>query len=174
MRNGEMLKMLKTILTGSIVCLAGLCLAQEGTNSTVITSKTMELDYKRSIAVFEQNVVVQDPQVNMECDRLVVMFEQDQGVKSATATGNVRLKSEDRTAACDRAVYVVKTGQIVLTGNAKLTRGKDILEGKEMTFWIDDERVECDAGRLVLFPSKEQRASAARFSFGQGLQKPKK
>ena len=126
--------------------------AADETGQTVITSDSLEFDYRRSIAVFEKNVVVEDAQIRMESDRLTVMFDETREIKSVTASGHVRLTNADRTAVCERAVYLAKTGEVVLTGNATVSRGRDSVSGSRITLWIDDERVLCEPGRLVVFP----------------------
>jgi lipopolysaccharide export system protein LptA len=142
------------VLSGSIVS------RSEVTNGTVITSDLLELDYRRSMAVFEHNVVVQDQQIRIEADKIVVIFDDDRTIKSVTATGEVVIYNEDRKAECERAVYLARSGEVVLTGNdARVSRGMDSVEGKRITFWIDDERVICEPGRLIVFPARDDARS---------------
>ena len=55
---------------------AGSAWAQQTTEAgqTTITSKRLTFDYKRSIAIFEEDVVVVDPQLRIEADNLTVLF----------------------------------------------------------------------------------------------------
>jgi len=148
---------MKNILWLGVTCvslgmpLAGGALAQS-TNATVITSEKLSFDYKRSIAVFEGNVVVEDPQLKMRADKLNVLFEGTNSVKSVVAVGNVLLWYGDKTASCRHAIYVAKTGEITLRGNAALRREQDSVTGEEIVFYLNEERVECRPGRLVIFP----------------------
>jgi len=128
-----------------------------GGSNTVITAEQLTVDYKRSIAVFEGNVHVQDPDIVIDADRMVVLFDNENTVKSVTATGRVRLKHQDKRATCTKAIYVEKTGEVVLTGDAVVNRGKDELHGDRITFWINEERMVCEPGRLTIFPSPERR-----------------
>lgn len=121
---------------------------------TIITSDQMSYDYKRSIAIFQDNVVVVDPQVRLEADALTVLFGSTNEVKSVTAIGSVRIKSGDKSATCNKAIYIIRTGEILLTGNAKLMRNSDALEGKQITFWVNEERVVCKPGKLTIHPSR--------------------
>ncbi len=123
---------------------------------TTITADQMTYDYKRSIAVFQDNVVVIDPQVQLVADTLTVLFDNTNDIKSITAIGDVHIKSEDKTASCNKAIYIASTGEILLTGNAKLTRGEDTLEGKRITFWLNEEKVLCTPGRLVVHSEKNR------------------
>lgn len=123
------------------------------TGATIITSGRLKYDYKRSIAIFENDVVVQDPQVRIESDTLTVLFGKTNEIRSATALGNVRIRSGDKTARCRKAIYIARTGEILLTGDAELHREKDSLAGDQITFWLHEERVFCKPGRLVFYPN---------------------
>ena len=125
-----------------------------GTAGTVITSKRLTFDYKRYIAVFEEDVVVIDPEVEIRSDKLTVLFNNTNSVKSVTAVGNVRMRQENKTATCRKAVYIVETGKIVLLGKATLKRGRDSVTGDEITFWVDEDRMTCVPGRLIIFPQE--------------------
>ena len=139
------------------------------TGMTVITSNELSYDYKRSIAVFEDNVVVEDPQVRIESDTLTVLFGKTNELKSATALGNVRISSGDKRATCRKAIYIASTGEILLNGDAQLFRRNDSLSGDQITFWINEERVLCKPGRLVIFPDKERsRDDTLEKRFGAG------
>jgi lipopolysaccharide export system protein LptA len=133
-----------------------------GTNSTVITSESLSFEYGRMIAEFEGNVVVIDPEIGIRCDRMVVMFTPENEVKSITALGNVRMHSGDRRGTCERAVYAAATGEVVLTGNARLSRARDYVEGDSITFWLNEERVVCKPGRLVIHPASRSGRTSAR------------
>jgi len=123
-------------------------------SNTVITSESLSFDYGRSVAIFKGDVVAVDPQVRIECDKLAVMFDGTNDVKAVTALGNVRMNQEDKKATCDKAVYVARTGEIVLTGNATLYRGQDRIKGERITFWLNDDKMECTPGQLIIAPTK--------------------
>jgi len=125
------------------------------TKETVITSGQLTYDYKRSIAVFEEDVVVEDPQVRIESDTLTVMFDQTNDIKSVTSLGNLRISSENRRAQCRKAIYLARRGEILLNGDAKLYRDRDMLAGNQITFWLNEERVLCKPGRLVIHPQRD-------------------
>jgi len=135
---------------------AGLALAQdEGTNKTVITSDRLSYDYKKATAIFEGHVVVVDPRMTIESDEIRLVFGKTNNVKSVTAIGNVRMKSEDKNATCERAVYLGDTEEITLTGNARLTQGKNTVTGNSIVFYRDEDRVVVQGStRLVIFPEE--------------------
>ncbi len=151
----------------AMVCLGGVCIlwagdvpqpatvstaTVEGTNGTVITAQKLTYDYKRSIAVFEGDVVVVDPQMRMAADKIIVVFEGTNSVKTLTAQGNVHITSEDREATCVTAVYKNLGGEVIMTGTPVLKRGRDTLRGDKITFWINEERVVSEPGVLTFFP----------------------
>lgn len=118
---------------------------------TVITSSRMEYDYSRSSIIFEENVIVQNPEYTMTCERLVVMLNSTNDVKWIKATRNVILVNGDRNAKCDEAIYTKADGKVVMTGREVLVqRAKDQMSGTKITIWLNDERVECEPARMVL------------------------
>jgi lipopolysaccharide transport protein LptA len=141
------------------------------TNKTVITGKRLDFDYKNSIAKFEENVYVRDPQIEIWCDNMTVMLEAAESkVKSVTAIGNVKLQQGDKTGRCQRAVYVAKLGEIVLTGDPKsgdavLNIGKDYtVKGKIITFYVNDDRMTVEPGQLFISPPADtNKAAKLRF-----------
>lgn len=120
---------------------------------TVITSGRLEFDYKESVVLFEENVHVVDPQFDLTADRVLIFLEGTNDVRQVRAMGNVRLTSADRTATCNQAVYTRATGQIVMTGEAMLQRANDQIWGKQITIWVNDERMECIPARMVIQPA---------------------
>ena len=126
----------------------------EGTNKTVVTADRLTFEYKKQMAVFDGHVVVVDPRIRIESDELRLVFSKTNEIKSVTATGNVRLRSEDKTGACNKAVYVGETEEVTLTGNARLNRGgRDSVTGDRIIFYLDEDRVVVEGGtQLVIFP----------------------
>lgn len=125
------------------------------TNTTVITSEKLAFDYKRSIAEFEGNVVVEDPRIRILSDKLSVIFDKTNSVKWVTAVGNVRMWHQDREATCQKAMYSAVNGEVTLTGDAVLKRGNNSLAGSTITFWLDKDTVNCEKGRLTLEPGAD-------------------
>ena len=126
------------------------------TNGTVITSKKLTFDYRNHVAVFEKDVVVTDPSVKIESDRLTVVFEKDNNPDKIIAMGNVRITTEDKRAVCERAVYQVKLGRLDLAGNPVVRRGQDVLKGRLLTFWKDQEKVEGEDVHLEMYMQGEE------------------
>jgi lipopolysaccharide transport protein LptA len=130
--------------------------AQNPTN-TVIVADTMNFDYRRMIAVFEGNVDVTDPQIRMLSDKLTVMFESTNSVRSVTAVGNVRIYHANRQATCDQAVYVARSSEIEMNGNARLFWEKDRVFGKKIVFWLDKDQMRVESPTLVIEPEGDRK-----------------
>jgi len=125
------------------------------TTNTVITSGRLTFDYKRYIAVFEEDVVAVDATMKLNCDKMTVLFDNENEVKSLSAVGNVRIVSEGRTGTCRKAIYLAKTGELVMAGDASMSRGRDTVSGNRITIWLNDDRMICEPGRLVIYPSEK-------------------
>ena len=116
---------------------------------TVITSDKLTFDYKKHYALFEDNVVVVDPQMKLMSSRMTVTFNDSNKVENIRAEGKVVIVQEDKTANSDLAIYNVGTGEIVLTGHPTVTRGQDVLRGEKITFWRDENRMRVEKGATL-------------------------
>jgi len=130
---------------------------------TIITSDKIDFDYKEGVILFDDHVVVDDPQFVMRSDRLLVFMESTNDVSQVMAIGHVVFSNEMRSATCDKAIYTRKDGQVVLTGDVRLkTEGETTGEvrGKKVVIWVDDERVEVlDGASITLPPGAFKKAS---------------
>lgn len=75
------------------------------------------------------------------------------------AIGNVVITKDKKRAKGDRAVYLDKLQKIILTGKPHATawEEKNIIEGKEMIFLLDQDRFVVNKRvRMKLFPKKKQ------------------
>ncbi len=124
---------------------------------TDITSSRMEYDYAESTIVFEENVKVVDEEYTLTADRLIVFLEGTNEVRQIHAIGHVVIVSGDRTGRSPKAVYTKKTGEIVMTGPndtaVQLTSKDDKIWGRQITIWVDDQRMVCVPARLTLIDS---------------------
>ena len=123
--------------------------------ATVITSDRLTFDAKQRIALFEFNVLVTDPKMQLAADRLTVFFDAKGKAKSIKAEGRVTIQQADKTAQSGLATYDFESGKIVLAVKPRVTRGRDTLEGELITFWRDQNRLICQPqARLVIYPEK--------------------
>jgi lipopolysaccharide transport protein LptA len=143
-----------------MLVLAGEIRAQEAgaagdeTNSTVIVSKRLDFDYTKHTAVFDGDVVVTDPRVRILADQITALFNTNNQPDMITAVGNVRIEQENRKAVCDRAVYSLRSGLLVLTGKPKVVQEGNILSGSRIIFSRDDDKVKCEDSTLRIVPGQ--------------------
>ena len=127
---------------------------------TVITSERLTFDYAKHFALFEENVVVTDPELKILADKMTVLFNDQNVAKSVRAEGNVYLVQLDKKAKSDIALYDVATGEIQLIGNPQVTRGADVLTGTKITFWRNDNKMKVDGrAQLNLAPDSKGRST---------------
>jgi len=121
--------------------------------ATVVTADKLTFDYIKKFALFENNVLVNDPRLQMSADRLTIIFTEDGGAQTIKAEGQVLLTQGEKKARADVATYNVVTGKIVLAGGPpQVMQGRNILEGEVITFWRDQQKLECKPrARLVIY-----------------------
>lgn len=153
-------------LAAALAALAGPALAQGGASAaaedlTVITSERLTFDYKAHYALFEENVVVVDPEMKIFADKMRVEFDENDKARTITCDGRVNIIQEDKKARSESATYDVASGKIVLRGNPRVTRDKDILTAETITFWRDDNKMLCEPkARLIIYPKEGQQGGA--------------
>ncbi len=82
----------------------------------------------------------------------------DESVKKVVATGNVVIRSENRTAYTSTAEYTPATKVVVLSGpGSKITSGNNYVIGEKITFYVNEDRV-------VVERSKEKQVEAVFYS----------
>lgn len=146
------------LMAAAVYC--GWAAAEEGGaevtgNLTVITSERLLFDYKKQYALFEEDVVVTDPELKLTADTMTVRFNEAGDVSLIVAKGNVTIEQADKVATSGLATYNVEQGKITLEENPRVKRGKDLLEGVIITFWRDDNKMICEPqARLVIYPEK--------------------
>ena len=121
--------------------------------ATVVTADKLTFDYIKKFAVFDGHVVVNVPRLQLSSDKLTIVFTEDGGAQTVKAEGKVLLTQGDKKARADVASYDVPSGKIVLAGGPpQVMQGRNILEGEVITFWRDQQKVECKPrARLVVY-----------------------
>lgn len=115
-----------------------------------VTAARSTWDLREMRLTFEGEVVAVRGDLRLSCDRLEVRFESPDRIEGATATGAVRVVRGERRAAGARAELDAATGRVVLTGDPTLTDGPNRLSGTRIVLLLDEERIECDACRLLV------------------------
>ena len=124
---------------------------------TVITSKTLFLDYNARVAHFEETVHVEDPELKMDCESLEMRFGENNKIDWIEALTTVRIFHEGREAHAEHVVYDVKTDEFLLEGNPILIEGRNKLMGDRIRFWRANKKMICEpSARLVFFPGESK------------------
>ena len=129
---------------------------KDETNCTVITSTRLSYDRTKCIAVFEENVVVNDAELNICADRMTVFYTEQDNVASIEADGDVVIAQDDKKGFAHKAVYFVKEGKIVLSGNPKVVRGSDEMSGETITLWRFKGRILCEPNAVLKLYSTDE------------------
>jgi len=117
---------------------------------------------------FDLNVKVTQADMTLNCDHLVVMFEEkndpankgnsrgkrspadlqaERKVKTITASDNVKFVQGDRMATAGKAVYDNAKRTISLTGGPpRLWQGADVVEADTIVIYLDENRTELLGG----------------------------
>lgn len=99
-----------------------------------VTSQSLTISQKDGAAEFSGKVLVIQGAMRLSADLIRVEYKADKsGIARLFATGNVLLVNASDAAASDEAVYTVDLGQVVMTGNVRLTQGETILLAPKMT-----------------------------------------
>lgn len=101
-------------------------------------------------ARFEGGVDLRRAEAHLRCETLDLRFAPGPIFQSATASGGVTLRQPGRLVRAERATLYAPEGRIELVGEPVLEEGGNSLTGARITLWLDAERVDCEACRLVL------------------------
>jgi len=99
---------------------------------------------------FTGNVIATRGDTTLTCDTMTVSLGDGEQIRSASASGGVRIVQADREAVAENAELDGATGKVVLTGAPSLRQASRRLSGAVITLWLDDERVDCDRCTLSL------------------------
>ncbi len=127
---------------------------------TVITCDgSLDVDFEKNIAIFNDNVVVEDQKGNVYSDLMKVFFlGEDREISLIEAYGSVVIDIEGKVAKSDKAVYDLKEGLLVLTGNPRITENRNIYAADKITIFRKDGKTEMKLepkARLILYREED-------------------
>ncbi|HBA88044.1 MAG TPA: lipopolysaccharide transport periplasmic protein LptA [Geobacter sp.] len=106
-----------------------------------VKSDTLTADNDKKTATFEGKVVARQGEMTLYADRLVVTYSgAERDLAQIEAFGNVRILQGARLATSGHAVYEPKAARIILDGNPKVTVGDDVITGKVITYFVNEQR----------------------------------
>ena len=123
-----------------------------GTNCSTITADELVYNQYTNTIEFKGNVRGRSPEFALDSNEATVFLRENNTAERSVAEGNVRLVHGGRTATCENATYADDERTIVLEGDARVEAAEGTLHGSVITYWIDDERVECQQGTLTALP----------------------
>ena len=140
-----------------------------------IVSDRMDAFNEKKLVVFSGNAVATQGDKEIKSDRLLLYYKKEAGKKDKVdakevegtgdlekieAKGNVVVTQKERVATGDEAVYFQDSGQIIMTGNATLRDGKNLIKGDKVTVFVNEDRgvVESDPKKrvkAVIYPQEK-------------------
>jgi len=118
-----------------------------GSEPLKIKSDTLHADNEKQTATFEGKVVARQGELTLHADRLVISYSgASRELARVEAFGNVRILQGNRQASGAHAVYDPKGARIVLDGSPKVLQGEDVITGKVITYFVNQQRSEVTGG----------------------------
>jgi lipopolysaccharide export system protein LptA len=112
-----------------------------------IKSDTLHADNEKKTATFEGKVVARQGELTLYADRLVISYSgESRDLSRVEAFGNVRILQGARQASGAHAVYEPKLARILLDGSPRVTQGGDVITGKLITYYVNEQRSEVTGG----------------------------
>lgn len=106
-----------------------------------ITSKSMEADNKKNMVTFTGNVVVKQEDIVILSDIMKVAYEAKGGISRVEASGNVKMSQENRIATGRKLVFYNPEQKIVMTGNAKIWQGDNLISCEKVTVLLGEDKI---------------------------------
>ena len=137
----------------------------------IITSDTLEYDYKTNVVVYRGDVIAVQGETKVRSDTLTVTLaaqtnadppdgaeQRRQRLQEVVAAGNVRIDNATRWATGGHAVFEQGTRTLVLTENPVLHDGANEVSGDRVTVYLDENRSVVESGRrrvkATVFPNQ--------------------
>lgn len=130
---------------------------------------------------FDGNVRVKQGDLTLTCDKLIIVYDENKssanegpakrlpkdlqtisGIRSITATGNVKIAQDERMAVAGKALFDNAKRTITLTEGPKLWQGPDQLVAHTIVVYLDENRSELigkdnDEIRVHINPGKQKK-----------------
>ncbi len=88
---------------------------------TITCDGPLEIDQKKAVAVFNNNVVAIQDQQQLKADKIEVFFDPDmKSIKKMICSGNVEIIEKENKTFAEQAIYDAITKKITLSGRPKL------------------------------------------------------
>ena len=139
-------------------------------NNLPIQIKSNELisDNSSKTATFVGKVSARQGDITIYSDRLVINYAStSKDVEKVEAFGNVRIVQGNRHGEAAHAVYDNKSGKIILDGNPKVAQGEDVIAGKTITYFVDEQKSVVTGGpdsrvEAVIHPKEKDKSGSVK------------
>ncbi len=126
---------------GDAFCASGTDKNDSSAQPINIKSNELYTDSNARTATFIGKVVAKQNDITIYADKLVIHYPEEGGqVDRVEAIGNVRIVQLNRLGTGGRAVYENKEGKITLYQNPKVYQDKNVVSGKVITYYLEDEK----------------------------------
>ncbi|HEY5512029.1 MAG TPA: lipopolysaccharide transport periplasmic protein LptA [Geomonas sp.] len=106
-----------------------------------VKSDSLLADNEKKTATFEGKVVARQGDLILYADRLVISYSgETRDLARVEAFGHVRILQGNRQASGAHAVYEPKGGRILLDGSPRVVQGEDVITGKLITYYVNEQR----------------------------------
>jgi lipopolysaccharide export system protein LptA len=149
----------------------------KGANQPIeIVSDRMDARNDKKLVVFSGNAVATQGDRVIKSDQLLLYYRKDPGkvekspsktgtdlggdLEKIEAKGHVIVTQGQRIVTGDSAVFIQATQKVVMTGNAVMQEGSNIIKGNRIIVFLNEDRgiVESDHNkrvRAVIYPDKD-------------------
>lgn len=125
-----------------------------GSEPLQVDSDSLEARGPEGLVIFLGNVVARQADFTLHADRVEVRLDTEaRDILGVEAAGSVRVQKEDMVAAGEHGSYDVATGVVVLTGEPKVWRDRNVIAGTRITLYLGENRSIVEGARAVLYPS---------------------
>lgn len=112
-----------------------------------IKSDQLLTDNNLKMATFTGNVAARQGDITIYTDKMVINYSDEQGsISTAEVFGNVRIIQGERRAQADHAIYDAQKAMITLDGNPKVFQNSDVISGKTIKYFLDEDKSEVTSG----------------------------
>ncbi len=125
-----------------------------------ITSEKMVFQNLKDKIIFEGTVVIKKEGLLLESDRAEIFLigsktlseeeKEGQQVSKIIASGNVRIKRGSQRATAEKGVFDRVNDVIILSGNPELWEEGYRIKGREITFFVNEERTLVAESEVVI------------------------
>jgi lipopolysaccharide transport protein LptA len=120
-----------------------------------ITSLKLSADLAENKIFFIGQVVVRQGSRVIYSDNLEATYDEEGGIKSFYATGNVKMTSKESFAVGDKMFWDNTKQTVKLWGNPRLIRDKQVILGEEMLFYTNEDRLDISKPQIEWLPERK-------------------